>query len=313
MEWVRLCRVAVAVPHFYKEGTATTGYGSTRAGTRFARQLALARCLSGVLALNRQPQDLILNHAQHAIEVAPALDDSTTRLKGVKIDLHVFVNEECYLQDVVEQFTGRLTVHALALDDPRSLPLAAAQWLVHQTKQVADLSLYLEDDLVIQDPRYVDKQIWFTQRTEHQFVLMPHRQEYCVAEAPIRLCVDGPTKPAEQQQPVWSDQEKEVARGSFWDGRSVGFAVASNPHSGSFCLSAAQRNMLVERQAQPTEFVGPLETAATGTVLKHFPVLKPIWRDRDFLCLEHGHPSFLAQVGALPMRSTSAARAEVKG
>ena len=312
MQSVRLCRVSVAVPHYYKEGTAETGYGSTRAGTRLARQLALARCLSGVLALNRQPQDLIFNHAQVELEVAPPLDDCTTRLAGVQIDLHLFVNGDCYLGEVVEQFAGRLTLHPITSEDPRSLPLSAAQWLVHQTDQAADLSLYLEDDLVIQDPRYIDKQVWFTERTEHQFVLMPHRQEYCVGEAPMRLCVDGPIKPIEQEDSVWSDQEKEIARGSFWDGRSVGFALASNPHSGSFCLSAAQRQRLVESQAQPTEFVGPLETAATGTVLDHFPVWKPVWRERDFLCLEHGHPSFLGHLGTMPLRSASAESAEVK-
>ena len=312
MEWVRLCRVSVAVPHYYKEGTAETGYGSTRAGTRLARQLALARCLSGVLALNRKSQDLILNHAQVELEVAPSLNDCTTHLEGVQIDLHLFVNGENYLREVVEQFTDRLTFHSVTSENPRHLPLTAAKWLVNQTDQAADLSLYLEDDLVIQDPRYIDKQVWFTERTEHQFVLMPHRQEYCVGEAPMRLCVDGPIKPIEQEDSVWSDQEKEIARGSFWDGRSVGFALASNPHSGSFCLSAAQRQRLVESQAQPTEFVGPLETAATGTVLDHFPVWKPVWRERDFLCLEHGHPSFLGHLGTMPLRSASAESAEAK-
>ena len=181
-----------------------------------------------------------------------------------------------------------------------------------QADHAADLSLYFEDDLVINDPRYVDKQVWFTESTDHQFVLMPHRLEYCVAEAPMRLCVDGPIKQVEQEDAVWSDQEKEVARGTFWDGRSVGFAIASNPHSGSFCLSAAQRQRLVERQAQPTEFVGPLETAATGTVLDHFPIWKPVLRERDFLCLEHGHPSFLGHLGTMPLRSVSAESAEVK-
>ena len=70
--------------------------------------------------------------------------------------------------------------------------------------------------------------------------------------------------------------------------------------------------MLVERQAQPTEFIGPLETAATGTVLNHFPVMKLVWRERDFLCLEHGHPSFLSCLGAMALRSASAEGAEVK-
>jgi len=310
MECVRLCRVSVVVPHFYKESTAKTGYGSTRTGTRLPRQLALARCLSGVLALNRQPQDLIFNHAQAELELAPPLDDCTTGLKGVQIDLHLFVNGDNYLQEVVEQFSERLTLHSLALEDPRFLPLAASKWLVSQTDQVADLSLYLEDDLVVQDPRYIDKQIWFTESTQHQFVLMPHRLEFCVYEAPMRLYVDGPVKRIAQKQSVWSHHEKEVARGRFWDGRSVGFATASNPHSGSFCLSKVQRQKLVEGQLQPTEFVGPLETAATGTVLNHFPVMKPVWCQRDFLCLEHGHPSFLGHLGQMKLHSVGSESAE---
>jgi hypothetical protein len=298
------------VPHFYREGTADTGYGSTRAGTRLARQVALSRCLAGVLALNRQSQDLILNPAEQALELTPPIRDSTTRLIGVAIDLHVFVSGEDYLHEILEHFADRLTLHRLQLEDPQQLPLAAAEWLCQQPEP-ADLHLYFEDDLVIQDPRYVDKQVWFTERTQHRFVLMPHRLEPCVAQAPMRLYVDGPVKPVEQQESAWSDQEQELARGTFWDGRSVGFAVASNPHSGSFCLSEPQRQQLLVQEAAPTPFVGPLETAATGTVLEHFPVLKPLWLERDFLCVEHGHPSFLLHLGRMPLRTPNVPAEEV--
>jgi len=301
--------VSVAIPHFYRETSSETGYGSVRAGTRLARQLALARCLSSVLALNRQSQDLILNHAQEELEITAPIRDSTTKLAGVVVDLHVFVNGDHYLDDVIDHFEGRLTLHRMNLEDPQRLPFNAARWLCHEQPSDSDLHLYFEDDLVIQDPRFVDKQVWFTERTQHRFVLMPHRIEPCVAQAPMRLCVDGPIKPVEQQEAVWSDQEQEFARGTFWDGRSVGFAVASNPHSGSFCLSEVQRQAMVQRQSEfaPTTFVGPLETAATGTVLDHFPVLKPLWPERDFLWLEHGHPSFLNQLKRMPLHKVASA------
>ena len=298
---VRPCRVRVVVPHFYREGREQIGYGSPRAGTRPARQLALGRCLPGVLALNRQPLDCILNAAEQVVEVTPPIQDSTTRLAGVEIDLHVFVSGDHYLQESIACLSDRLTLHQLQLDDPRQLPLEAAGWLCRHPEP-ADLHLYLEDDLVLSDPRYVDKQVWFTERTEHRFVLMPHRFEPCAAQAPMRLYVDGPVKPIEQQEPVWSDQTQELARGTYWDGRSVGFGLASNPHSGSFCLSEAQRRVLLQQNASPMEFVGPLETAATGTVLGTFPVWKPMWCDRDFLCVEHGHPSFLLHLQRMPLR-----------
>jgi hypothetical protein len=166
----------------------------------------------------------------------------------------------------------------------------------------ADLSLYLEDDLVVQDPRYADKLVWFHQRTDHRFVLMPHRREPTVANAPQQLYVDGPIKPEGQQEPVWASDEAVVASGRFWDGQELQFCQASNPHSGSFGVSGPQLERLRQAPWPPADFVGPLETAATGTVLGHFPVLKPSWACRDFLTLEHGNPSFLRLLGELPQR-----------
>jgi hypothetical protein len=82
----------------------------------------------------------------------------------------------------------------------------------------------------------------------------------------------------------------------------VSFDVASNAHSGSFSLSRPQLELLRERGVPDEGFVGPLETVATYTVMKHFPVLKPSWACRDFLAVEHGHPSFLIWRNRLPHR-----------
>lgn len=302
MDSLRPCRVRVVVPHFYREGKQPIGHGSSRTGTRLARQLALGRCLCALLALGRQAQDLILNPAEEMFEITPPIRDNSTRLTGVQVELHVFVSGSHYLEELISQLSDRLTVHHLDLGNSLELPLAASQWLCCHSEP-ADLHLYFEDDLVIQDPRYVDKLVWFTERTQHRYVLMPHRLEPCVAQAPMRLYVDGPGKPVGQEKPVWSDQEQEQARGTYWDGRSVGFAEASNPHSGSFCLSESQRQLLLTSGAEPVDFVGPLETAATGTVLAKFPVWKTVWAERDFLWVEHGHPSFLEHLHRLPVRA----------
>ena len=78
-------------------------------------------------------------------------------------------------------FAPRLQL-LLELEDPRQLPLAAVRQLLDMPTP-ADLSLYLEDDLVIQDSRYADKLSWFHQ-TDHRFVLMPHRREPTVPMHP---------------------------------------------------------------------------------------------------------------------------------
>jgi len=85
--------------------------------------------------------------------------------------------------------------------------------------------------------------------------------------------------------------------------RHVSFDVASNPHSGTFCVSREQAQQL-QTAALPREgFVGPLETAATLTVLHRFPVMKPSLESWSFLRVEHGHPSFLHYINKLPHQS----------
>ena len=295
-------RLRVAIPHFFREGAseASGGYGSGRRGNRLARSLALARCLGSVLGLNRAQHDWILNIGQRQLELTPPT--ALTGLPALQVELHLFVCGEHWLQEEVALFAPRLQLHQLELKDPRQLPLAAVRKLL-DIKPTVDLSLYLEDDLVIQDSRYADKLAWFTQRTEHRFVLMPHRYEQAVANAPQRLFVDGPIMQDKQPGPLWASDEVVAASGRFWDGQELNFVRASNPHSGSFCLSGPQLEQLRCAPWPPASFVGPLETAATGTVLSHFPVLKPCWACRDFLALEHGNPSFLRLLGELPRRA----------
>jgi len=183
-------RLRVVIPHFFREGASPVeGYGSGRSGNRLARSLALARCLAGVLSLNRAEQDWILNMAEQQLERSPSLEQP-----AIEVELHLFVCGDHWLQEVVELFAPRLQLHRIALDDPMQLPLHAVRTLLHAPSPAA-FNLYLEDDLVIQDPAYVDKLAWFHRRTDHQFVLMPHRLEYAVANAPQRLFVDGPIKP----------------------------------------------------------------------------------------------------------------------
>jgi len=298
---VSALRCRVVIPHFFREGASdgSGGYGSGRRGNRLPRSLALARCLGSVLALNRASRDWILNIAERQMELSAV--SSQVGIAAVKVELHLFVCGEHWLQEVVELYAPRLHIHRLELDDPLKLPLAAVRQLLDMPDP-ADLSLYLEDDLVVQDPLYIDKLVWFHQRTDHRYALMPHRREPTVANAPQHLYVDGPTKKVGQIEPVWASDETAVASGCFWDGQEISFVTASNPHSGSFCVSAPQLKHLRNCDWPPSNFVGPLETAATGTVLGHFPVLKPSWACRHFLALEHGNPSFLSLLGELPHR-----------
>ena len=123
-------RLRVAIPHFFREGASQSngGYGSGRSGNRLPRSLALARCLSSVLALNRAPRDWILNIAERQMELTPA--SSLAGLPELQVELHLFVCGEHWLQEVVELYVPRLQLHQLELEDPRQLPLAAVRHLL---------------------------------------------------------------------------------------------------------------------------------------------------------------------------------------
>lgn len=293
--------VRVAIPHFFHEGASDKngGYGSGRKGNRLPRSLALARCLSSVISLNRAPRDWVLNINRQHLELTPP--SSLAGAPSVKVELHLFVCGGDWLNDVVQQYLPWLCLHHLELEDPRQLPLAAARQLIDMPAP-ADLSLYLEDDLVIQDLRFAEKMIWFLEKTDHRFVLMPHRREPSSANAPQYLYVDGPNMNIKPMDPPWVSDEIEHIKVRFWDGQVVSFAEASNPHSGIFCVSAPQLEILKSAPWPPQEFVGPLETAATGAVLDQFPILKPTWNWREFLSIEHGNPSFLPFLNKLPIR-----------
>ncbi|MCP9799186.1 hypothetical protein [Synechococcus sp. RedBA-s] len=260
------------------------------------RAVALGRCLGSVLSLARSEEETILDIGHQGLRSAPP---STIRscLAGVRIDCHVFVSGEECLSDVLECFAGRIQVHHEVLENPRLLPAAARDYLL-KVEEPADLSLYLEDDLVIHDRLFVDKLIWFSERTQHKVVLMPHRYECSRDPEHARLYVDGPLRDdfiGRYYRPM-----TQVAEGRFWDGQEVTFDAPGNPHSGLFALTAPQRQHLRGRPQPIDGFVGPLESVATYTALSVFPVWKPAWHCRDFLAIEHAFPSFLGYLGRLP-------------
>ena len=183
-------RVRVIVPLFYNE-SGDGGYGSCRRGNRLARSMALARCLGNILSLNRAQHDWLLNISEETNELTPLSPFHAVR--SIKIELHLFVCNDQWLNDIVslDTFSSRLFIHRLNLANPRDLPLESVRRLLDMPSP-ADLSLYLEDDLVISDPMYLDKLYWFALRTDHKYILMPHRYEPTCANAPQKYFVEGP-------------------------------------------------------------------------------------------------------------------------
>jgi hypothetical protein len=288
-------RVRVCIPHYFKEHQDPeenpNGYGSLRGGARLARSIALSRCITSLLDCQRQAETCLLNISSQSID---HLQNNETPLE---IQITICTDGEHQLDDVLALYNQRIQVVHLPLTNPRHLPLACRDHLIHNHGQ-ADLLSYMEDDVVIHDKLFFDKQAWFHEKTNHQFSLMPHRYERVDAGSMETLIVDGPLSPAFISR--FTQPQKNVANGQFRGSEFVSFDLASNPHSGTFTLSGAQAELLQEAPLPTEGFVGPLETAATLTVLHRFPVMKPSLNCWTFLRVEHGHPSFLHYINKLP-------------
>lgn len=290
-------RVRVGIPHFFREDATSQGYGSSRPRARLERCLALARCLQALQTQERAHDDLVLHIGGRCLQPTPPLQRSEQLPPALALEVHVFTDGSHRLEEVLRLFGGQIQVHSLDLEDPRQLPLACRDHLV-AAEPVTDLTLYLEDDLVISDPLFFDKQRWFLDRSGGRAVLMPHRYELLPGGSGRRLLVDGPLRPGFIGR--FCQPKDAAASARFLDGQRVSFDRTANPHSGLFCVSAEQIQQLRQTMLPRQGFVTPLETAATLTVLQKFAVLKPSLAHRAFLWVEHSHPSFLGMLGTLP-------------
>ena len=288
-------RVHVCIPHYAGGGADAIanpeGYGSLRSEDQFKRTLALNRCLHGLLGLQRLSEIVVLNIHRERIDHHPA------NLPYLELKISVCTDGEHQMEQVLDLFDTKIETVQLKPDTPRELPLACRDYLMANRAE-ADLLMYLEDDLVIHDPAFFDKQRWFLEKTDHRFCLMPHRYELVNQPGIHHLLVDGPIDPQYLSQ--FMEPRINAAKGLYGGREMVNFDLTSNPHSGCFVVSAQQADELSKQPLPRKGFIGPLETAATLTVLHRYPVMKPSIKHWQFLQVEHGHPSFRSYLNSLP-------------
>lgn len=288
-------KVRAVLPHFYRE-MKQSSYGSSRAGQRQARSIALSRCISSLISQMRHIEACVLNIGAKVIDIHRSPKLETEQLSSIEIEVHVFTDGINMLTEILEYYSKYITVHSLNVKNPRTLPLHARNWLVNAMPEV-DLSFYLEDDLVVNDPLFFDKQYWFLNRSNDNAVLMPHRYELN-KDGSSRLLVDGPL--SKNFIHNFCSPIPSAAAGRFNNGEEIVFDKTDNPHSGCFVINSDQVKRLRHVKLPNEGFVGPLETAATLTVLQHFQIFKPSISQHRFLQIEHGHPSFVEYLLTLP-------------
>jgi hypothetical protein len=157
---------------------------------------------------------------------------------------------------------------------------------------------YLEDDVVVEDPLFLDKLVWFQTQTGSSAVLQPNRFEVSATGRPNKLYIDGAITHEEVSRYQELRDQPEL---TFWGmGKPIRFVRPINPHAGCYFLTSEQMEIWAREPHfldRDTSFVGPLESVGTLGIMKTFRIYKPAPDNATFLEVRHhdDHWSKLAE------------------
>jgi len=183
--------------------------------------------------------------------------------------------------------------------DGLQLGFEAQRFLASQLDQGYDFYAYFEDDLVIHDPLFFHKILWFQGLMGADALLLPQRVELAPGPHQVdRFFIDGPIQSRELHQLIPVPAPTVVAQSP---GGEAVFDSPANPHAGCFVLSAEQLRRWVAHpcwQDGDCGFVSPLESAATLGIAKVFQLYKPAFSHASWLEVQHWGTSFHQLIGS---------------
>lgn len=274
-------KLLFTIPHYFRP-TEGGQYSSTRheAGARVA---AFSACLAGL--------HQVFGPEQRMLDMRRRLAPRANQRQAHEVHVAVCTDGKHHLLDRLHESLRYFELHE---GDGQPLLLGfECHARLREALGQFDYYCYLEDDLVLHDPWFFQKLVWFNRQKGDECLLQPNRYEQPRGTLGGKLYVDGDLRPQltapYRKQPEAADFEATVLDAP------VRFRIATNPHSGCFFLNAEQ----MERWAgephfldRDVGFIGPLESAATLGMLKTFHVYKPAIEDAGFLEIEHAVPGF---------------------
>ena len=280
-----MLRILLAMPHFYKSDPASEhGFGHDAPEKRAAIVSDCVRALRLTFSTPRTYSAFVSEADGHIyVRKFPA---DTWNACEIDLAICTTMGEDHVLPllDVPENWYKQVKV---VLDNPRHLPFGCLQYL-RQHRGEYDYYGYLEDDCKITDPMFFQKLGWFESMFGPDAVLLPHR--FCRYGYPKVQKIYGDPEMQENFIGKWMNYQRRPVLSAPWGGQVLHFRKPHNPHAGCFFLSAAQFERFCARKEnfQPTaEFISPLESAATLTMMKTFDVYKPDFAQASFFEIEH--------------------------
>ena len=169
-----------------------------------------------------------------------------------------------------------------------------------------DYYCFLEDDLIIHDPYFFRKIMWFNRQFGNQCLLQPNRFEIGPLESAVaKLYIDGNLPPRSTARFQNIAQTPELTL-PYLDA-TIRLFRPLNPHSACYFLTNSQMTYWAEQPHfldRDASWCGPLESAATLGIMKTFRLYKPAPENMDFLEVEHRSSYNLNLIGkAVPFAS----------
>ncbi len=274
-------RILFAVPHYFARH-ATTAYASER-GDAVRRGLAVRACLASI--------QQTFSHAQGLLDGGSRPHPANPRLSA-EIDIRLCTTGDYHLVERLGTGFTHVPTHVAPL---------LLGFECHKVLQAGlgryDYFAYMEDDLRLVDPLFFAKLAWFAAEFGDDALLQPNRFELLAEPTAYKLYIDGnlgDTRVSHRLQNITDRKQLQAAI----LGRAFVFERVVNPHSGCFFLNAAQMAHWAAQPdfAEPSDkFWGPLESAATLGLMRHFRVYKPARENAGFLEVEHLDPRYLGR------------------
>jgi hypothetical protein len=280
-------KLLFTIAHYYKSTSEDSKHGSTRRDPG-PRVRALWECLAALHGLfgNRQ---FLLDHASG--RAVPANQDQSHEIEVV-----ICTTRGHHLLSELP-IPGSLYTHWPTDAEPLLLGYECQAYLRQRLGEF-DYYCFLEDDVILQDPWAFVKLGWFNLSAGDDKLLQPNRFEISPRESACKFYCDGDLRP-HVTAPFQNVRVMPELSGQVL-GTSVHFRRALNPHSGCYFLNAEQFGHWVGQPSfldRRTDFIGPLESAATLGIMRTFKIYKPSPPLASFFEVKHFGIGYLAQVG----------------
>lgn len=276
-------RILAAIPHYF-DPQSNAKHGSLRRDP-LGRIRGLAAALSG---LKQFAQPVFMLH--HDPDTHPV------RLEHQAIvDIIICITGARHLLEQLPVPAG-VYAHRATQCDPRLLGFEC-QLALRERAGAYDYYCFLEDDIVIHDPSFFEKLAWFTKLAGGMALLQPNRYEAEIGGRIQKLYIDGDL-PARATKPFQNMDDRPEITGDTL-GSSVSFRRTRNPHAGCYFLDSGQFTHWIQQPhfaERRTDFIGPLESAATVGIARTFRVYKPAAPNLAFLEVQHNGAEIIAKV-----------------